>query len=80
MNIDREMGERLVKIGLNVAYYRKLKNLSQAELAEKSNLSRVQIGHLEAPNMFVNPTAGTLISIALALEIPVSKLFDFRDA
>ncbi len=39
------------QIGLNIAYYRKLRNLSQMALAEAVDLSRTHISNIEAPNM-----------------------------
>ncbi len=36
------------KLSLNVSYYRKLKGISQLELAESVNLSRTHISNLEA--------------------------------
>lgn len=38
-------------LGLNIAYYRKLKGLTQLELAEKVNISRTHMSNIEAPNM-----------------------------
>lgn len=37
-------------LGLTIAYYRKLRGLTQAELAEATNLSRTHISNIEAPN------------------------------
>ena len=36
-------------LGLTIAYYRKLRGLTQAELAEATNLSRTHISNIEAP-------------------------------
>ena len=61
-------------IGLKVSYYRKLKGLSQEELAEKINMSTTFVGMIEAPNLYKAPSLSTLHNIAVVLEVPVYKL------
>jgi len=78
-DINIEEGEILTKIGLNIAYYRKLKSLTQNELADKAKISRTQASHLEAPNVYVNPTVITLKRVADALEIPLHVLMKIRE-
>ena len=77
--MDRNTGEILIRVGLNVAYYRKLRNWNQEELSERAKLSRTLISNIEAPNMFTNPTLSTLINIAKALQIPPAKLLEIKD-
>ena len=43
--------EKYRQIGLKIAYYRKLRGLTQEELAEQVGLTPAYIGHLEAPNI-----------------------------
>ena len=38
------------QLGLKIAYYRKLRGLTQEQLAEKINRTPAFIGHVEAPN------------------------------
>lgn len=66
-------------IGLNIAYYRKLKGLSQLMLAERVGLSRTHISNIEAPNMPTAVSLDTLLDIAEVLEVPAKKLLDFHD-
>lgn len=66
-------------LGLTIAYYRKLRGLTQAELAEATNLSRTHISNIEAPNGKTSITLNKLFDIAEVLEVPVKDLFDFRD-
>ena len=66
-------------LGLTIAYYRKLRGLSQAELAEATNLSRTHISNIEAPNGKTSISLNKLFDIADVLEVPVKDLFDFRD-
>ena len=66
-------------LGLTIAYYRKLRGLTQAELAEATNLSRTHISNIEAPNGKTSISLNKLFDIADVLELPVKDLFDFRD-
>lgn len=66
------------KLGLNIAYYRKLKGLTQLQLAEAINVSRTHISNIEAPNMPMRVSLETLFDIASALDIPVSSLLNFQ--
>ena len=66
-------------LGLTIAYYRKLRGLTQAELAEATNLSRTHISNIEAPNGKTSISLNKLFDTADVLEFPVKNLFDFRD-
>ena len=66
-------------LGLTIAYYRKLRGLTQAELAEATNLSRTHISNIEAPNGKTSISLNKLFDIAEVLEVPVKDRFDFRD-
>jgi transcriptional regulator with XRE-family HTH domain len=67
------------QLGLNIAYYRRLKGLTQSDLAEAVNLSRNHISNMEAPGMKTSISIEKLLDIADVLEVPVKKFFDFRD-
>ena len=64
-------------IGLNILYYRKEQGMTQEQLAEKSNISRTYMQRIETATS--SCTLNTLIDIAEALNIPLKKLFEFRD-
>ncbi|KMZ55781.1 helix-turn-helix domain-containing protein [Dorea sp. D27] len=68
-----------IKLGLNIAYYRKLGGLTQLELAEAVNISRTHLSNIEAPNMPTSVSLDTLFQIANVLDIPVYKLLMFKD-
>lgn len=72
-----EFRENYIKMGLKIAYYRKLKNLSQEQPAEKAELGASFIGQIEAPNTYKSFSFDTLFRIAKALDIPPSKILDF---
>jgi len=76
---DVKMGMNLIRLGLNVQYYRKLRNLTQEKLAEKSGVGIVSIANLESSNYYANPKISTIFKIAEALDVSPKTLFEFRD-
>ena len=64
-------------IGLNILHYRREQGMTQEQLAEKSNISRNYIQRIETAAS--SCTLDTLIDIAEALNVPIKKLFEFRD-
>ena len=73
MNEKRQQEYKM--IGLNIAYYRKLKGLTQLQLAEKINISRTHMSNIEAPNMVTPISLEVIFNIADSLEIPVETTF-----
>lgn len=70
--------EKYYRIGLNIAYQRKLKKLTQIQLAEKIGISRTHMSNIEAPNMLTPISLEVIFNISDALEIPVEILFRFN--
>lgn len=70
--------EEYRQIGLKIAYYRKLRGLTQEELAEQVGLTPAYIGHLEAPNISKALSLDTLFDIAAALEVQPYKFLTFE--
>ena len=70
--------DKYYRIGLNIAYQRKLKKLTQIQLAEKIGISRTHMSNIEAPNMLTPISLEVIFNIADALEIPVEVLFRFN--
>ena len=70
--------EKYKRIGLNVAYQRKLKKFTQIQLAEKIGISRTHMSNIEAPNMITPISLEVIFNIADTLEIPVETLFRFE--
>ena len=52
------------------------KGFTQEELSYNAGLSTSQVGRIETAN--INPTLSTIFQIARALDIPPSKLFEFK--
>lgn len=67
--------EKYRQIGLKIAYYRKLRGLTQEELAEQVGLTPAYIGHLEAPNISKALSLDTLFDIADALHVEAFRSF-----
>lgn len=78
MRIEAQRTQQYKMIGLNIAYYRKLKGLTQLQLAELTNISRTHVSNIEAPNIPTSISLETLLDIADALDIPVANLLDFN--
>ena len=70
--------DKYCRIGLNIAYQRKLKKLTQIQLAEKIGISRTHMSNIEAPNIVTPVSLEVIFNIADVLEIPVDILFKFN--
>lgn len=71
--------EKYRQIGLKIAYYRKLRGLTQEELAEQIGLTPAFIGHLEAPNISKALSLDTLFDITVALDISPHRFLTFEN-
>lgn len=49
--MDEQFKDEFTKLGLKIAYYRKLKGYTQEDLAEMIDRSAAFIGHVEAPKV-----------------------------
>ena len=77
--LDSQYKMNLIKIGLKIAYYRKLQGMTQEELAEACDLSAGYVSQLEGPGSYFCPSLKTLFKIAEVLGTTVSKLTDIDD-
>lgn len=68
-----------LQLGLKIAYYRKLRGLTQEQLAEKINRTPAFIGHVEAPRISKGISLDTLFDIAAVLDVPVYKFLMFDE-
>lgn len=70
---------RYIQIGLKITYYRKLRGLTQEQLADKIDRSPGYLSQVETPS-FVQPVSlATLFAIADALHIAPSKFLEFDE-
>ncbi len=71
--------KQYLQIGLKIAYYRKLRGLTQEQLAERIERTPAFIGHVEAPNIRKAVSLDTLFDIAKTLDVPAYKFLMFDD-
>lgn len=71
--MKEEHFEKYRKMGLKINYYRRLKNLTQEQLAEQIDKSTSFIGAVEAPNVNRTLSLDTLFDIAEVLDVPPYK-------
>lgn len=67
------------QIGRKIAYYRRLKNLTQAELAQKINISTSYLSKIECGNYPKSVSVSVLMAIAGGLDIELYLLLKFDD-
>ena len=71
--------KRYIQIGLKIAYYRKLNEMSQEQLADLIGLNPKYLSRIETPS-FVQPISlKTLFAIADVFHIPPYKLMEFDE-
>lgn len=69
-----------IQIGLNILHYRKIKHLTQEQLADacgEKGISRNYMQQIESGTS--SCSLNTLMDIADALDIPLYKLFVFKE-
>ena len=71
------MDEANLYLGKRVKYLRRLKNLTQAQLAEKVDLSVNYISQIETG--IASPSFKTLLLLAQGLGVELKELFDFGE-
>lgn len=59
----------------NIKYYRRLNNLTQEQLAEKTDLSISYIKQIESNKEFKNVSLTVILKLSKALNVSVDKLF-----
>lgn len=68
--------QEFIKFGLKVAYYRKLRGLTQESLADMVGISWSHLAKVEGPAIVYGVSMDTLFSIAEALNISPAKLLE----
>lgn len=66
-------------IGLRIAYFRKLRNLTQAELAYKVCINKNYLSHIESGSANKVISLPLLLRISKALEVELGLLVDLSD-
>lgn len=70
-----EQIEKYRRLGLNIAYYRKIKGLSQSRLAELLDISRTHMSRIETADCAVS--LDVVFDICDVLGVTPDRLFDF---
>ena len=83
---EKELSEMDVKkimifrqIGAKIAYSRTLRQMTQAELAKRANISKGSIGRIERGKYNKGVPISTLLDIAESLRIDLSSLVTFSE-
>ena len=77
-DIDRYK-DNYIAIGIRISYYRKLRGLSQEQLAERAGISVGFLSQVEAPGMVVGVSLSTLFAIGEVLGVEPYKLLKFDE-
>ena len=75
--MDAAQKDKYVKLGLNIAYYRRLRKYTQLELCERLDIDRSYISKIELGNAGVSQDV--LFRLSDVLEVPTYKFFEFRE-
>ncbi len=68
--------DRFIQLGIAIAALRKMRGMSQEQLAERANVSRSHISAIEAPRMVRPFSLEVFFNIADALDIDPADLID----
>ena len=63
-------------IGMRIAGFRRLRNMTQAELADKLDINKKYLSHIESASANKNVSLPMLIRIARALDVELALLTD----
>lgn len=77
--IAAENHDKYIALWLTISYYRKMRGLSQLQLAEKAGISRSYLSAIEAPSMITNISLEVLFTIAKQLDVTPAQLLEFRN-
>lgn len=69
-------GDRFIQLGIAISALRKMRGLSQEQLAEKANVSRSHISSIEAPDIARPFSLEVFFNIADALEVDPADLIN----
>lgn len=68
--------DRFIQLGIAISAFRKMRGMSQEQLAEKAQISRSFLSNIEAPNIAQAFSLDIFFNIADALDIKPSVLID----
>ena len=68
--------DRFIQLGIAIAALRKMRGMSQEQLAERANISRSHLSAIEAPDMVRAFSMDIFFNIADALEVDPADLIN----
>ncbi len=74
--MDKQFHDKYKMIGLNIAFYRRLKNYTQDMLAEKVDIDQTHLSKIE--RAAVGVSLDLLFKISDVLEVEIYKFFVFK--
>lgn len=74
--MNKEYLDKYKLVGLNIAYYRRLKNFTQESLAEALDIDQTHLSKIERASVGIS--LDNIFKIADVLDIDVYKLFVFK--
>ncbi|MBQ6795852.1 MAG: helix-turn-helix transcriptional regulator [Clostridia bacterium] len=75
-DVEFKNRDRFIQLGIAIAALRKMKGMSQEQLAEKANISRSHLSAIEAPRLVRPFSLEIFYNIADALEIDPADLIN----
>ena len=75
--MEKQQHDKYRRLGLNIAYYRKERGISQLRLAELVNISRTHMSRIETADCAVS--LDVVFAICDVLGVTPGKMFDFRE-
>ena len=72
--IDFKNRDRFIQLGIAISTLRKMRGMSQEQLADKANVSRSHLSAIEAPNLVRPFSLDVFFNIADALEVDPADL------
>ena len=74
--MKEDFHEEMRCIGMRIAGFRRLRNMTQAELADKLDINKKYLSHIESASANKNVSLPMLIRIARALDVELALLTD----
>ena len=74
MAVSFKNRDRVIQLGIAIGMLRRLRGMSQEQLAEKAGISRAHLSTIEAPNMVTGMSLDTFFNLADALDVDAADL------
>ncbi len=68
--------DRFIQLGIAISTLRRMRGLSQEELAYRAHISRTHLSYIEAPNMAQGFSLEVFFNLADALEVDPADLIN----